>query len=173
MKKLLSILFFSLFVFSVSGLYSLDMVNIWRHSEIAGKNSVFCDVGVAPILFDNLEFNIMPLDIRIEYLPPIIFPFGFGIFMKTPNPNLKSYGFRIAYHFDTYDSLTDFYVVYNHDFGYLRNDLYVEYNDTPVEFYKYDFRIGVRRFFDAWFGIAIETGFHFESIIIMLSVKIN
>jgi len=173
LKKFLLILFFSSFLFAAPGLFALDLINFWRHSEIAGKNSVFCDVGVAPIFFDNLEFNATPLDIRIEFLPPIPFPLAVGIFMKTPNPNLKSYGFRLAYHFDTYDLLTDFYVVYSHDFGYLRNDLYIQYNDTPVEFYKYDFRVGVRRFFDAWFGFAIETGFHFESIIIMLSVKIN
>jgi len=173
LKKLFLFILFSLFLFSAAGLYCLDTVNIWRHSEIAGKNSVFCDVGVAPILFDDLQFNVMPIEIKLEYLPPIPFPLAVGVFMKTPNPNLKSYGFRLAYHFDTYDSLTDLYFVYNHDLGYLRNDLYIEYNDTPVEFYKYDFRIGVRRFFDAWFGLAIETGFHFESIILMLSLKIN
>jgi len=172
MKKFLLFIVFSLSL-SAHGLFALDLVNIWRHSEIAGKNSVFCDIGVAPIVFDNLEFNVLPIDIRIEYFPPLPLPLAAGIFLKTPNPNLKSFGFRLAYHFDTFDPFTDLYFVYSHDFGYLRNELLIQYNDKPVEFYKYDFRVGVRRFFDSWFGLAIESGFHFESVIIMLSIKIN
>lgn len=124
-------------------------------------------------MFDDLQLNFLPVDVRIEYLPPLPLPIAVGVFMKTPHPNLKSFGFRIAYHFDVFDPLTDFYFVYSHDFGYLRNDLLIEYNDTPVDFYKYDFRIGVRRFFDSLFALALETGFHFESIILMLSIKIN
>jgi hypothetical protein len=151
----------------------MDLINVWRHSEIAGKNSVFCDIGLSPIMFDDLQLNVLPVDLRAEFFPPIPIPFAFGIFMKTPNPNLKSFGLRIAYHFDVLDSVTDLYAVYSHDFGYLRNELLIQYNDTPVEEYKYDFRIGVRRFFDSWIGLAVETGFHFESIIIMLSIKIN
>ena len=173
MKYFLSFFIFSSFLFSAPDLSALDLINIWRHSEIAGKNSVFLDAGLAPILFDDLQLKVLPVDIRIEYFPPFPFPFAAGVFMKTPNPNLKSFGCRVAYHFDTFDPFTDFYIVYSYDFGYLRNDLLIEYNDTPVENYQYDFRIGVRRFFDSWIGIGIETGFHFEGIVIMLSIKIN
>ena len=173
MKYFLFFIIFSLLLFSAPGLYSLDLINVWRHSEIAGKNSVFLDAGMAPVFFDDLQLNVLPIDIRIECFPPFPLPVAFGVFMKTPNPNFKSFGCRAAYHFDTFDPFTDLYIVYSYDFGYLRNDLLIEYNDTPVDNYEYDFRIGVRRFFDSWFGIGIETGFHFGSIILMLSIKIN
>jgi hypothetical protein len=173
MKYLLSFFFSSFLLLSAANLSSLDLINVWRHSEIAEKNSVFCDIGLSPVLFDDLKLNILPVDIRIEYLPPIPLPFSLGLFFKTPNPNLKSFGARLAYHFDLFDSFTDLYIVYSYDFGYLRNDLLIEYNDTPVDLLLYDFRIGVRRFFDSWFGISVETGFHFESVIFLLSIKIN
>jgi len=166
--------FFILFLFTVSSrLPALDFMNIWRHSVIADKNSVFCDTGLAPFVFGESDFPILPLDIRIEYLPPFPLPISLGAFFKTPHPNLKSYGLRSAYHFDLLDDLTDFYIVYSFDFGYLRNELLLEYNDTPVNKYLFDFRVGLRRFFGQWFGLVIETGFHFESVIILLSIKIN
>jgi len=173
MKYFLLFVFFLPFLFSPPCLSSLDLINIWRHSETAGKNSLFVDVAAAPVMFDDLQLNVLPVELRVEYLPPLPLPFAVGVFMKTPNPNLKSFGFRLSYHFDVFDPLTDLYLAYSHDLGYLRNDLLTEYNDTPVEFLKFDFRIGVRRFLDSWFAFAIETGFHFESLIIMLSIKIN
>jgi len=177
MKFLFKLFFFSfLSAFFAAPLPALEVMNIWRHSEIAGKNSVFCDIGLAPFVFKDFDFaeiNALPLDIRIEYLPPLPLPFSLGVFFKTPYPNLKSFGFRGAYHFDLLDDVTDLYVVYSFDLGFLRNDLLVEFDDTPVEKYRYDFRIGLRRFFGQWFGLVIETGFHFESLIILLSIKIN
>jgi hypothetical protein len=170
LKIFFFIAFFSLFA---SNCFSLDLINIWRHSEIAGKNSVFCDVGLAPVMFDDIQLAFLPVDIRIEYLPPIPLPLSIALFLKTPYPNLKSFGLRAAYHFDLLDSFTDFYVAYSYDFGYLRNDLLIQYNDVPVDFLLYDFRIGVRRFFDSLLGISVETGFHFESVIFLLSLKIN
>jgi len=169
MKKL----FLSALIFVSLPLYSLEVMNFWRHSEIAGKKSLFCDIGPAPLTFSDLGFPILPAEIRLEWLPPLPLPVAVGAFFKTPMPNLKSFGLRCAYHFDLYDDVTDFYIVYNHDFGYLRNDLLIEYDDTPAEKYVYDFRVGVRRFFGQWFGLNIETGFHFESVIILLSIKIN
>jgi len=173
LKSFLLFFIFSLFVFSAPKLSSLDLINVWRHSEIAGKNSVFFDVGITPVLFDDFQVKFRPFDIRVEYFPPFPLPLSLGVFFITPYPNFKNFGVRMSYHFDTYDPLTDLYFVYSHDFGYLRNDLLVQYNDSPVDERKYDFRVGVRRFFDSWFGFAIESGFHFESVIIMLSIKIN
>jgi hypothetical protein len=161
-----------LFLFTAA-LHAFEVMNVWRHSEIAGKNSVFCDIGLAPLAFDGLDFPILPADIRIEYLPPFPLPVSFGFFFKTPHPNLKSFGLRSAYHFDLLDDVTDFYFVYSFDFGFLRNDLLIEYDDTPANKYLYDFRIGVRRFFGQGIGLVVETGFHFESIIFLLSIKIN
>jgi len=164
---------FSFLFFSVARLPALESMNIWRHSEIAGKNSIFCDIGLAPLTFDNLDFPILPADIRLEYLPPLPLPFSLGVFFKTPHPNFKSFGLRSAYHLDLLDDVTDLYFVYSFDFGFLRNDLLIEYDDTPVEKHLYDFRVGIRRFFGQWLGLVIETGFKFESVIFLLSMKIN
>jgi len=166
----------SILFFAAASSPAFEAMNVWRHSEIAGKNSVFCDIGLSPFFFEGFdlsEYSVLPVDIRIEYFPPFPLPFSLGAFFKTPNPNLKSFGLRGAYHFDLLDDVTDFYVVYSFDFGFLRNDLLIEYNDSPAEKQFYDFRIGVRRFFGQWFGLVIETGFHFESLIVLLSIKIN
>jgi hypothetical protein len=173
MKSFKIFFLISLFSLFTADCFSLDLINIWRHSEIAGKNSVFCDVGLAPVMLDDISLDFLPVDIRIEYLLPLPLPLSFAVFLKTPYPNLKSFGLRAAYHFDLLDSFTDFYVVYSYDFGYLRNGLLIQYNDVPAAFLLYDFRIGVRRFFDSWFGLSLETGFHFESVILLLSIKIN
>lgn len=168
------ILFFSsLLFFSLPELRSLELVNLWRHPEIADKNSVFVDIGAAPLMFENLEFNVLPVEIRVDYLPPLPLPFFFGAFFKTPYPNLRSFGLRAGFHFDLYDPLTDLYFVYSFDFGFLRNDILEEYNDAPADVNYYDFRLGIRRFFGSWFGVAVETGFKFESVVLMLSLKIN
>ena len=167
--------FISLAVFLslTAALHALDAVSAWRHPEIAGKNSVFVDIGAAPVMFDDFEFNVLPLEIRADWLPPLPLPFSFGVFFKTPCPNLKSFGLRIGFHFDLYDPLTDFYLVYSFDFGFIRNGVLIEFNDEPVPANYYDFRIGIRRFFGSWLGAAVETGFKFESVVLMLSLKIN
>ena len=172
-KFLQAVVFSALVLFPLPELPALDVINLWRHPEAADKNAVFVDIGIAPIVFDNLEFKVLPLDIRLDYLPPLPLPFFIGAFIKTPNPNLNSFGLRIGYHFDLYDPQTDLYFVYSFDFGFVRNDILIEYNDAPVPINYYDFRFGIRRFFGSWFGIALETGFKFESIVVMLSIKIN
>ena len=172
MKNILFPVLLSSFLMAAPRLYSMDLLNVWRHSEIAEKNSVFCDIALAPFFFDGFQLNFLPIELRIEYLPPMPLPFSVGLFFKTPNPNLKSFGVRAAYHFDVFDPCTDLYVAYSHDFGYLRNDLLKQYNDAPVDCFYYDFRVGLRRFF-GWLGLSLETGFHFESVILMLSIKIN
>jgi len=171
LKRFLFFLFLSSLFFSAHRLHSQGFFNVFRHSETVSKNSIFFDLGIAPLVFDDPQFNVIPLDLRIEYFPPLPLPVAIGIFMKTPDPNLKSFGLRASYHFNLLD--TDLYIAYSFDFGWLRNDLLAEYNDTPVDELYYDFRLGVRRFFGSRFGISVETGFHFESIIFMLSLKIN
>jgi hypothetical protein len=175
MKKILILTFFLLLtpLSAPPSLNALEVMNVWRHSQIAGKNSVFADIALPPFAFRDFEFGFLPLDVRIECLPPLPLPFSLGVFFATPDPNFKSFGLRLAYHFDLLDSLTDFYVLYSFDFGFLRNGILEKYNDAPVEIRRYDFRIGVRRFFGTWFGLAAETGFKFESVILMLSIKIN
>jgi len=172
MKNFTKIYLLSALLFLSASLQALDLMNVWRHSEIADKNSVFCDIGTA-FYFENFEFKFLPVEIRLDYMPPLPLPFSLGVFMYTPYPNLKSFGTRAGYHFDLLDDVTDFYVVYVFDFGFLRNDTLVKYKDTPVDKHLYDFRAGVRRFFSQRIGLVVESGFHFESVIIMLSIKIN
>jgi len=162
-----------LFFIPVSFLYSFDILGLFRHSEIAEKNSLFIDVGIAPVPLKNINISFLPAEIRADYFPPLPLPFSFGLFMKTPDPNFKTFGTRAAYHVDLFNSLTDLYVVHVFDFGFLRNNVLLEYNDTPVPVHLFDFRVGVRRFFSSRMGLNIETGFKFESVIFLLTIKIN
>ena len=151
----------------------LPALNLWRHPEIADKNALFADAGMAPFVFKGFDFPILPLELRLDYLPPLSLPFSLGLFFKTPRPNLKSFGARVAYHFDLDDSKTDLYFVYVFDCGFIRNDLLEQYNDDPVQIRHYDFRAGVRRFFGPVMGLAVESDFKAGGIIILLSAKIN
>jgi len=166
---------FLLLLFLISApaaLYSFDMVNLWRHSEIAGKNSVFVDASVTELEFENFNWTFLPVNFRLDYMLPLPLPFSLGVFMKTPYPNLKNFGCRLAYHVDMDDPFLDIYFVYEFDLGFVRNDVLLEYNDSEVPLNYYDFRIGLRRFFGSFFGFSIETGFKFESVILSLSVKL-
>jgi hypothetical protein len=151
----------------------LPALNLWRHPEIADKNALFVDAGMAPLIFNGLEFPILPLELRLDYLPPLSLPISIGLFMKTPRPNLKSFGTRCGYHFDLDDSKTDLYFVYVFDYGFIRNDILEKYNDTAVQIHRYDFRVGVRRFFGPFIGLAVESDFKVGGIIILLTAKIH
>ena len=166
-------LFMAIFFLSVANLYAIP--NIFRHSEIASPNSIFVDVAMYPLFLnaDTFEFNLHPLNIRVTYMLPLPLPFSLGAFMETPNPNLRNFGLRLAYHVDLLSPRTDLYFVYSFNFGFIRNELLLRYNDRPVDIHYYDFRIGIRHFFRNRFGAAVETGFKLESIIFMFSLKIN
>jgi len=165
-----NILFVVSFLVCAAGLSAL---NLWRHPEVAERNTIFVDVGLAPLIFDGLDFPIFPLEMRLDYLPPLPLPFSIGGFFKTPNPNLRSFGGRLGYHLDLQDSKTDLYFAYIFDCGFIRNDLLEEYNDVPVEIHYYDFRIGVRRLFGPFLGLAIESDFKAGGLIIALCAKIH
>jgi len=170
--KHLKIIFLSFLIFITANLYSFDVLSIFLHSEIAGKNSFFADIGPAPFVFKDFEFNVLPLDIRVEYMLPVYLPLSFGLFMRTPYPNFKSFGTRIGYHFNLLDDLTDFYLVYSYDFGWIRKGILEKHYDTSVPIHWYDFRFGVRHFFKSRFGVGVETGFKFQDINFLISVKI-
>jgi len=150
-------------------LFSLDFS--WRHPEIAEKNSIFVDVGIS-VFVENPELNILPLEIRIEYILPIYLPLSCGFFFHTPNPNPTSFGFRVAYHIDLRDPFLDFFFVYQFNLAFLIQDILYIYNDKPAPVYLFDYRIGFRRYFGL-IGLVVETGFKLESVIIMLSLKLN
>jgi hypothetical protein len=170
--KRLKFIFLSAFIFTSASLFSFDFLAVFLHSEIAPKNSVFADAGPAPLVFAGLEFNVLPLDIRVEYMLPTPLPFSLGVFLKTPYPNLNSFGTRIGYHLNLFDLLTDFYFVYSFDFGFLRNDALKFNDDDVVDIHWYDFRFGARHFFTKHFGAAVETGFKFKDVIFLISFKI-
>ena len=170
MKNKFFILFALLVLTAQAG--ALETANLWRHPEIAEKNSLFADIGV-PVVFENLQFSILPLDIRADYMLPLPLPFSAGIFLQTPHPNLKSFGLRFGYHLSVFDSLTDVYFLYSFNFGFVLKNVLASYNDAPAPAHFYDFRAGFRRFFNSWFGVCFETGFKLESVYILLSFKLN
>jgi len=172
--KNIKIIFLSSFILISANLYSFDFLDIFLHSEIASKNSIFADVGLAPFVFKDMEFNVLPLDIRLEYMLPIPLPVSFGLFMKTPDPNFKSFGTRIGYHFNlsSLDRFSDIYVVYSFDFGFLRKDILEKHDDTPVPIHWYDFRFGARHFFRSRYGVAVESDFKFKSLVFLVSIKV-
>lgn len=172
MRKFLLILFFSSFLLSAHKLFPFDVVSIWRHPEIAEKNSIFIGMGV-PIAVRNPEFNLLPLFFSFDYMLPIYPPITTGFFFFTPMPNFKDFGLRFAYHLNFFDPLLDIYFLYSFNCGFILKDFLAKYNDKPPPTRIGDYRIGFRRFFGSWFGVSVETGFKFESIFILLSVKIN
>jgi len=163
-----------LFLLAISSnAFSFNQGNLWHlHPEIADVNSMFFEVGVS-FVFKDIEFVYFPLNLRFDYMLPFVLPISAGIFMDTPYPNLKHFGTRIAFHINIDNPLTDIYILHAFDFGFIRNPLLEKYNDTPVVARFFDFRVGVRRFFGQRIGLAIETGYHFESVILSLSIKIN
>jgi hypothetical protein len=145
----------------------------WLNPELAGRHAVFVDVALSPIVFADLSLPGLPLEIRIDYLLPVGLPFSAGLFMKTPYPNLKSFGLRLAYHVDVRDAKTDLYGAYVFDVGFVRNGILGKYEDTPTPLHYFDFRVGVRRAFGPWFCLGAETGFKFQSILLFVSIKLH
>ena len=148
--------------------------SFWRYPEAAGKNAIFLDVAAAPLSFTSIDtFSLFPLELRMDYVLPVGLPFSAGLFMRLPNPNLKSFGTRLAYHFDFLDSKTDLYVAYCFDFGFIRNDILAQHNDTPATTHFYDFRLGARRLLGSFFCLSVETDFKVFGLVFALSIKLN
>jgi hypothetical protein len=169
MNRIFFFFFFSLAPFLPPSLGAFD---VWSHPEAAGKNSLFLDVHAAAVSFKNgFTAGLDSLEFQLDYLPPLPLPFFVGAFLKTPNPNLKSFGPRIGYHFDVLDRKTDLYFFYRFDFGFVRNPRLLEYGDTEQPYYNYDFRFGVRRVFNRYLDLVIESGFKFSGFSFGLSFK--
>jgi hypothetical protein len=150
----------------------LQAISFWQYPQAAAPNSLCISAACFDFSFTGLEFAFFLPDIRIDYMLPVGLPFSLGAWMKTPNPNLKSFGLRLAYHIDLGDEKSDLYIMYCFDFGWLRNDLLVQYNDEPQELRWYDFRIGVRYFFTSFLGFTIESDFYLQGINIGLAIKL-
>jgi hypothetical protein len=166
----INILIASLLLYAAA---SASAFNVWRHPEIAEKNSMFADVALAPLVFNpEFDFPILPIEVRLDYMPPLKLPFSVGLFFKTPNPNLNSFGTRLGYHLDLDNPWLDLYFLYVFDFGFIRNNILRKYNDSTVPVHFYDFRAGIRYFFSSNIAVAAETDFKVFGIILMLSIKI-
>ena len=150
-------------------------VSLYTHPEIAEANSIFFNLRIADVSLEG-DFNFLLLNGSVDYMPPLPLPFSLGAFALLPSasgPNLKRFGLRAAYHVDLENERLDLYAFYSFDFGWLRNDDLVSVGDTPVEMIFYDFRIGIRFFFNANIGLFAESGYKFKSADLGLSVKLN
>ena len=143
-----------------------------RNPEMAGRGSLFLDVGPSPLLFsDPGSFSVLPVEFRVDWLLPFGPPVSVGAFMITPDPNLKHFGTRLAWHFDLDIPGLNLYVLHVLDLGFVRNAVLESHNDTPVPVRLFDFRVGVRRAFGEVFGLGVETAYHLRGLHFLLSVK--
>ncbi|GMO15376.1 MAG: hypothetical protein Pg6A_01490 [Termitinemataceae bacterium] len=165
MKKLFLIIF-------ISHASLLQAIDIWSYPEAAEGWTIYASVLSPGVSWTEGFFMDYPVGV-LDFVLPFGLPFSIGIFVKTPEVNLKSFGLRAAYHIDIDSPKIDLYFLYLFDFGWTRNALLVKYNDTPSEVYFYDFRAGIRRLFGKYIALTIESGFKFRSIYCGLSIKLN
>ena len=159
-----------LFILAATGLQALDF---WQHPEIAERNSVFLGAASPSVSFTkNFSFTLSAPVYQLDYLPPTRYPFSLGIFAKTPDPNLTSFGIRLGYNINLNLPKTNLYVLYKFDFGFTRNELLIAHNDEPQPVNFFDFRIGIRHFFFSNLGIFLETDFKFQGINMGVSIKL-
>ena len=162
--------FFTVLCFSAAAV--LSAFDLWQHPEAAEQNSLFVGAS-APVLLisDGFEFQLVP-QFNLDYMLPTRLPFSLGAFLKTPSPNLNSFGLRAAYHINLDQERINLYFLYVFDFGFVRNDLLEQYGDErrPIRFF--DFRAGVRWRLNRFLFIQVESDFQFRGFILGLSVKL-
>ncbi|MCL2381224.1 MAG: hypothetical protein FWC64_06475 [Treponema sp.] len=166
MKKLISLVFCLAAVTAVAPAFDL-----WQHPESAGRNSLFASASAPRLVIYNFDLDIVP-EFNIDYMLPTRFPFSLGAFIKTPSPNLNSFGARLGYHVNLDRPGTNLYFFYVFDFGFVRNDILVRYGDQPRELRLFDFRAGLRRRINRFLFIQIESDFQFQSFVFGLSAKL-
>jgi hypothetical protein len=150
----------------------VSAADVWRHPEAAGRNALFLDVRFSTLSFSG-GFTAFYPEFALDYLPPFFLPFSFGVYVKTPDPNLKSFGFRAGYHINLGDDKTDFYVLYVFECGFLRKEILERYGDADPPARYYDFRAGIRRRFGTYVCLSLESDFKFQGIIIGISIKLH
>jgi hypothetical protein len=163
---------FLLSVILLQGAFSASAFDFWSYPEAADKHALFAGLLSPALSFQN-GFALVPPVMRLDYMLPFGFPLSCGLFIASPAPNLKSFGVRAAYHLNIDSEYTDLFFLYVFDFGWIRNDLLIEYNDTPVEKRLYDFRAGVRRRIGKFICLSIETDFHLQGVLFGLEAKLN
>jgi hypothetical protein len=146
--------------------------DLWQHPEAAEKNAIFADVRFSSISFSD-GFTLSYPELVLDYLPPVFLPFSFGMYVKTPTPNLKSFGVRFGYHVNLGDDKTDLYALYVFELGFLRKDTLERHNDSAPPVRYYDFRAGIRRRIGKYVCLSLESDFKFQGIIIGISLKLR
>jgi hypothetical protein len=146
-------------------------VGLWLYPEAAEAGSLYSGV-FSPALSFIDGFAMRPPDLFFDFMLPGGLPLSLGAFMEAPDPNLKHFGVRAACHIDVGDPKMDLFFLYVFDCGFVRDDLLLEYNDTPVERRYYDFRAGVRRLFGDVIALSVETDYKLSGLRFGLAVKI-
>lgn len=153
---------------------SLQAGDLWLYPEAADKYAFFAGVFAPTLSFDDgFSFSVERPELLFDFVLPGGLPFSLGAFIQMPEPNLKNFGLRAAYHINVNDPKTDLFFLYVFDLGFIRNDLLLEYNDTPVDIRYYDFRAGFRRLFGSYIALSVETGHKLFDIRFGLAVKLN
>ena len=147
-------------------------INFWRFPEAADRGALFVDVRFAQISFTEGFVMSLP-EIGVDFVLPFFLPFSLGAYFKTPQPNLTSFGARLAYHIDLEEPKTGLYFLYAFDFGFTRNDLLRAYGDEEQEIRWFDFRAGVRRVFGKYVCLSVETAYKLQGVCIGISIRLN
>jgi hypothetical protein len=117
-------------------------------------------------------FSFFLPELGVDYMLPF-FPVSAGAYMKSPSPNLASFGTRIACHIDIRNPNTDLYLLYVFDFGFLRNETLLEYGDEEQPLRFYDFRAGARYLFGKFICLSLETDYKLRGLSVGVSLKIQ
>jgi hypothetical protein len=157
-----------LLLLAASPLAALDL---WRNPEAAERFALFAGTTLAGVSFSG-GFSHGLRELSFDFVP-FRLPLSLGAYFKPPEPNLKIFGVRAAWHIDLRDPKTDLYFLYVFALGFLRNDLLEYYGDETQPLRLYDFRAGVRRLFGKLFCLVIETDYKLQGLNIGLSVKLN
>jgi hypothetical protein len=161
MKHIILTLFL---IIATATLHAYDL-----YPQAAPKHAFILSTNFAQVSWTEGFSAYLP-EFTIDYVQPFYIPLSVGFFLKTPNPNLKSFGLRVAYHINTNIKPLDLYLAYVFDFGFLRNQTLSAHGDTPVVPRFWDFRAGIRYEFRA-IGLYIETGFKLQSLNLGISLR--
>jgi hypothetical protein len=154
--------------------FFLPALNLWRHPEAAEENAVFAGLTFAE-LASGTGFTGGKKSLRLyaDWLLPVLLPLSAGAYLAAPDPNLKSFGLRLAWHIDIPDPRMDLYFLYVFDMGFLRNDILEEYGDEKQPFRKYDFRAGLRYGIGKYVFLCLETTHKLSGLAAGLSLKLH
>jgi hypothetical protein len=154
-----------LLLFLPSAAFSFD---IWRHPEMAEKETVFVGGFAASFSFAELDaffdsFEFSP-EFFLDFMLPLPLPFSFGLSTDFFKPDSLSVGCRAGYHVNFDDPDLDAYVLYAVKFEFVQDTLAV---------LRWSPAIGARRRFGSFFCVNLEAGFMPAVFLVGLSIKLN